>query len=222
MAGNRKAAEKIIIDGIEEINPGQGNRQLYEKAFAKMSDADFEQFIVDLEQNKRRLAVLVPNFKNSKMTTKRNIELGKKYGFKFTQRIWMDNGDGSPKYLTPHEYLILELPTRRQAQVLANKISIPKNTNTIDDLTGQAAGESKGAKLSFPEVQVLAAQGLEKTLTELFKYRGGDTEGFRLMNQAIGQMGEVELADLETVDTEVESLATLRTLLTSMHLSNTL
>ena len=222
MAGNRKAAEKIIIEGIEEVNPGQGNKALYEEAFKNMSDSDFEQFIVDLEQGKRRLPILVPNFKQSKMTTKRNIELGKKYGFKFTQRIWMDGANGAPKYLTPNEYLILELPVKRQAQVLINKISIPKNTNTIDDLTGQPAGDSKGAKLSFPEVQVLAGQGLDETLTELFKYRGGDTDGFRLMNQQIFETGEVDLMDLATVDTEVESLATLRTLLTSMHLSNTL
>ena len=54
MAGNRKEAEKIIIDMVEAILPGGGNRQVYETFFSKMSDKDFDQWMEDINAGKER------------------------------------------------------------------------------------------------------------------------------------------------------------------------
>lgn len=223
MAGNRKLAEDIIINGLEEINPGVGMAKLYRETFDRMTDKDFDEFMIQLRDGAIRLAVFIPNFESSSISTANNIRLGReRYGFNFFQRIWINPGNGMPKYLTPHRYLLLELTDRRQAQVLIDKISIPKSTRVIDDLTGQPTGESKGSRISYNEAQIIMGQGLVEPMVEAFKYRGGDVEGFRLMNEMISQTGDVELKDLERIPTEVESKVTLSTILTAMHLSNTL
>lgn len=222
MSRNRKAAEELIIAGVEEILPGAGNAELYREAFAQMDDEAFDRFITSLENETQRLAIVAPNFSENKLSVQRNLEIAKKWGHKFFERIYVDSMDGKQRFLTNHEYLIIELPARRQAQVLVEKISIPKSTNVIDDLTGQPSGEAAGGRLSGPEVQVLAAQNLNYSLLEMLKYRGGDQKGFQAMNQAISETGDVNLEDLEAVSGEVEATVTLDTIFTSMHLSTTL
>lgn len=222
MSRNRKAAEDLIIAGVEEILPGAGNAELYREAFAQMDDEAFERFITSLENETQRLAIVAPNFTENKLSVQRNLEIGKKWGHKFFERVYVDSMDGKQRFLTNHEYLIIELPARRQAQVLVEKISIPKSTNAIDDLTGQPSGEAAGGRLSGPEVQVLAAQDLNHSLLEMLKYRGGDQKGFQAMNQAISETGDVNLEDLEAVSGEVEATVTLDSIFTSMHLSTTL
>lgn len=222
MSRNRKAAEELIIAGVEEILPGAGNAELYREAFAQMDDEAFERFITSLENETQRLAIVAPNFTENKLSVQRNLEIGKKWGHKFFERVYVDSMDGKQRFLTNHEYLIIELPARRQAQVLVEKISIPKSTNVIDDLTGQPSGEAASGRLSGPEVQVLAAQNLNNSLLEMLKYRGGDQKGFQAMNQAISETGDVNLEDLEAVSGEVEATVTLDTIFTSMHLSTTL
>lgn len=222
MAGNRKAAEKQILADIERILPNGGNKELYEKAFKEMSDKEFDDFMMSIEKGEFTLPIVAPNFAKSRLDVARNIEISKDWGISFYERLWIDPGNGAPKYLTPHKYKILLLPVRRQAQIIIDKISIPKDTMSVDDLTGQPTGASKGSKITYPEAQILRGQGLEETLKELLKYRGGDEEGFRLMNTLIRERGEVDMDILGTVDTEVTSKRSLKTYLTCMHLANNL
>jgi hypothetical protein len=106
--------------------------------------------------------------------------------------------------------------------LLEKKISIPAHNNTVDDLTGQPTGPSKGAKISYPETQVFASMGLYNTLSELMKFRGGDLAGFDAMNKSISQTGSVSLKAIEPYASGVESTKTLKVFLTGMHLKSTL
>lgn len=222
MAGKRAEAEAFILTNINKIIPGGGNKEIYEKLFASMNDEQFEEFITGLEQGTIRLAIIAPNMTKNALSVKRNLDLAKELGHEFFEQVWMDGKAGSPPYLSQQKYLVVDLPFRRQAQLLVTKISIPEDNRSVDNLTGQPTGPSKGSKISYPEVQILAAMSLDSTLTELLKYRGGDQAGFNAMNDAIGRTGAVSQKAIENVGGKVKATQALSTYLTAMHLSNTL
>jgi len=222
MNGNRQAAEAVIYKYIEKLLPGSENQQMYKDMFGKMSDKDFDLFMSMLEEGKIRLAIVAPNLKEPKLEIERNLAIADELGHNFFERVWIDPGNEVPPYLSPIPYLIVDLPLRRQAQLLVKKISIPEDNKTVDDFTGQPTGKSKGSKISYPEMQVLAALDLEQNLVEMMKYRGGDVKGFDAMNASIARTGGVSLQNIEKLGTTVRSTETLSAFLTAMHLSNSL
>ena len=221
MLKNRAGAEEFIITYIEKILPGGGNDAIYRNLFSSMSDKEFEDFILSLEQGKERLSITVPNLKSAKLSFERNLQIGDELGHDFFERICIDEGNDIPPYMSNDKYLVVDLPVRRQAQLLEKKISIPEDNKSIDELSGQPTGKSKGSKISYPEVQILAALNLNNSITELMKARGGDLLMFNAMNTSIARTGGVSIKAIDAGNTEVTSNVTLRTLLTSMHLKST-
>lgn len=222
MAGNRKAAEKEIIDGIEAILPKGGNKEIYENFFKSLTDKQFDDFMKSLEEGRQRLTIVVSNLSKVHLDVERNLALAKKWGHNFFERIWIKRPGEEKPFLSNKAYPILELNMKRQAQTLVSKIKIPENTNAVDDLTGQPSGKNKTSKLSYVEMQMLSAMGLEKNIIEMMKYRGGDEKGFRAMNDAIDRFGGVKQEALDQLGTNVKVNRTLSTYLVCMHLSNTL
>jgi len=222
MAGNRAAVQSFIIEHVEKILPGGGNKEAYESLFAGMDDEAFGIWMKKLETGEIRLCVLAPNQSPKKLDVQNNFNIAASLGHNFFERVWMDGKAGSPSYLSNPKYLIVDLPLRRQAQLLVKKITIPENTSSVDNLTGQPVGSSKGSKISYPELQILASKGLDRMITELIKYRGGDRQGFNAMNDSIARTGKVYQDSIEHLSSGVESTQTLKTYLISCHLDNTL
>ena len=218
---NRQQAQAFIIEYIGKLT-GPINVGLYEKKFSAMSDEEFDSFMKDLRDRKQRLCVIDANFGTERLSVKRNIEVAKELGKSLFQKVWVSAEAGRPAYLTPNEYIITIMPLRRQAQVLSKKISIPEDNNSVDDFTGQPTGKSKGSKISYPETQVLASFGLNKSITELLKYRGGDERGFAAMNTMIDRTGSVNLKAIEPYAGGVKSTRTLKSLMTAMHFNVTI
>jgi hypothetical protein len=219
---NRKAAQDFILKYIDKILPTGENKAIYETMFSNMDDKQFDVFMKNLQDGTQRLAVVSPNFNKARIDLKRNFTIAKELGHEFFQRVWIPAKDGNRAYLSPIPYLIVSLPLRRQAQLLSKKVSIPEDNNSVDDFTGQPTGKSKGAKVSYPEVQVLASMGLDKSIEELMKYRGGDEKGFNSMNTMIDRTGQVDLKTIAPYTSGVKSTLTLKTYLLAAHLGNTL
>lgn len=220
--GNRKAATKVLLEYIEKILPGGENVEIYKSQLDKMSDAQFDAYMAKLESGEETLFIVAPNLSKARLSVERNLDIAKELGHNFFERLWLTDPHTDTTYLTPIPYLVVDLPLRRQAQLLNKKISIPDNNDHIDELTGQATGPSKGSKLSFPELQTLYAQGLDRTIEEMIKFRGGDSEAFRQMNVDMVDKGSVSLDALLSKGTRVKSTETLNILLKSMHLDNNL
>jgi hypothetical protein len=221
MAGNRRAAENVILTYIGKLLPGSQNTDIYKDMFASMDDEQFDAFMVGLEDGSIRLALIAPIMNENALDVQRNLQIAEELGHQFFERVWMEGKEGSAPYLSPIPYLVVDLPLRRQAQLLVTKISIPEHNRSVDNLTGQPTGESKGSKISYPEVQILAALNLDQTLTEFIKFRGGDVQGFNAMNESIAKSGGVSLAAISSLGTRVKSTDALKTYLTAMHLSPT-
>lgn len=217
--GKRQASEAFILKYIERLVPGSENPKMYQELFAEMDDKQFHDFIHGVGTGKDQLAVVAPNFGKSKITIQNNLEIGDELGHNFYERLWIQPAGGGRAYLSPVAYLVMDLPLRRQAQLQVKKMSVPEDNMSVDDLTGQPSGKSDSAKISYPETQVLAALKLDHTLTELLKYRGGDTQGFNAMNDSFAKTGGASQEAIKHLAGGVRSTQTLRTILTGMHYS---
>lgn len=217
--GKRKQAEAFILKYIERLVPGSENAALYGNMFARMDDKAFDAFINSVGKVQTRLSVIVPNFAKSKVTVENNLAIAKELGHNFYERLWIKPSDDQPAYLTREKYLVMDLPLRRQAQLLVKKISIPEDNQSVDDLTGQPSGKSDSAKISYPETMVLTSLKLDRNLTEFLKYRGGDTQGFNAMNDSFAKTGGASQEAIKHLAGGVRSTQTLRTILTAMHYS---
>ncbi len=222
MSGNRQAATNFILKYIDKIMPDGTNKKTYADFFSGMSDQEFDQFMNGLETGEKFLTITAPNFAKVKLNVDRNLEIAEELGHNFFPQIWIGSHDGQPTYLSPIPYLVVDLPLRRASQSLIKKIKVAEDNKTVDTLTNQATGKSKGARVSFPELQVLAAMNLDNSIIELMKYRGGDARGFNAMNNMIAKQGTAVMKTLSSYASGVESTRTLKTFLTCMHLKSTL
>ena len=116
----------------------------------------------------------------------------------------------------------MRLPLKRQAQFLIEKIAIPEDNYSVNNLTGQPTGKSKGSTISNPELQILNALQLDKSAIEMIKMRGGDLIAFNAMNNQIYETGTSSIEAIDSLGTSVKAVQSLSTILTAMHLSNTL
>ena len=219
---NRKAAETFIFEFIKQIDPSGYNTEQYKTIFKDMSDKAFDLFMKGLRDETMFLVLFKPLYEAKEITVENNIKVGAKYGVNFFEKLVYSNNEDSPDYKTPIEYLIVDLPYRRQSQTLVKKVSIPDHNKVIDELTYQPTGESKGAKISYPELQVLIGMGLENSISELIRYRGGDRNGFNAYNAMFLRYGNANLKTLENYSTGVESTKTLKVYLAGMLLTNTI
>ena len=217
----RKAVESFILKYIEKILPGSGNNELYIKMFKKMTDKDFDNFMLSLENGTKHLVIVAPNNVKSKLSTRRNIKIGKSLGHKFTQKLTYRKEKGLT-YTTPIEHLVYDLPYRRTSQISMKGVGVPENDRSIDLSTQQPTNKSKGSKISFVELQLLAAQGLDKSLIELVSIRGGDKGAYKAMKAMLSKYGTANQNEIRKFSTGVESTKTFSTYLTSMMIKNNL
>ncbi len=222
MAGNRKAAEDFIVSNIMRITGDSYNRDRYIKYFQSLSDKEFEDYINDLETGDKFLTVQVPNFSDSKLSVENNIKIANSLKYSFFQRLWIGPTAGMPRYLSPVEYLVIDLPLRRVSQMLIKKISTAEHSRSIDTYSGQVAGDSKTSKISYPELQLAATLNLDNSLVELIKYRGGDIRGGFALDAMLKKYGTASMATLGKYSSGVESTKTLKIFLNCCHLKSTL
>lgn len=215
---NRKKAEQLILAFMEDLDKSGYNKEQYIKLFKQMSDKDFKEFMEGIRDEEKSLVVFSPLYKSKGITTENNLKLAKKYDVPLFQKLVFTNDEERPDHKTTIEYLVIDLPVRRQSQNIVKKISVPENNKVIDNLTYQPTGDSKGAKISYPELQVLSGMGLDNTINELIRYRGGDKGGFAAYNAMTYRYGSVNLNSISAYNTGVESTKTLKSFLLSSHL----
>lgn len=221
-SGNFKAVKDFIINFVEEILPGVGNKQMYEKLFASMDDKAFASYMDNVEK-RGYLDLISPILSKNNLSAERNIKIAKKYGHNYFQRVQIKHKDpDKPSYMSNVRYMLVKLPVRRQSQHSIKGISTSEDNKQIDLLSGQPAGDSRSAKISYNELQLLNGMDLPITLVELMKARGGDIGMFNAMKSMASKTGVISMAAIADRATGVQSTKSLSTFLTSAHLKNTL
>ena len=223
MNAKRQKIEAWCLDLLKQLDASGLNAKIYQdKVFKPMTDKDFHQFIQDLKSGKRHLVIYAPNYGPVKLNLRKNIELGKKLGRNFFERIWIEGRDGLPTQLTPVTYFVIPTRVRRQAQLITKGVSVPKNMRTINALTGQPTGESQAAKISMPELQLCVSAGMNKSMLELMKYRGGDVRGGAALHSMLVRFGRASLDSLKPFASGVESTNYVNALFTAAHIKTNL
>lgn len=192
--------KKKILDYIcklcDTMEPSGLNSKRYRRIIGQMNDKEFDQFMNYMKEGKWQLHLVAPNM----IVNLQNEDLLKAcdlIGLDLFQRVWMYDRATGRKYLTDNKYMFVKLPIRRQQQFLDEKISVPDNDRTIDGLTGQVTGDSRSCSITNPEIQILAARGLDKTMQELVNIRGGNIHGYSEFRRMLEENGE---ADLDMID----------------------
>ena len=179
--------------------------------------------MIDLRDGKKHLTIIIPNgMKEIKTDLQNNMKIAKELGFEFYQRLQITGSKTMPDYITPNKYLVVKLPVKRASQLLSKKISIPKDNKSRDLLTGQVTGDSRAAKLTNPEVQILLGLGLESSIKELMKFRGGDLGAGTALNNDLMRYGRGSQANSANMSTGVVSTKTLKQFFQAMHIRSTL
>ncbi len=192
--------KKKILDYIcklcDTMEPSGLNSKRYRQIIGQMNDKEFDQFMNYMKEGKWQLHIVAPNM----IVSLQNEDLLKAcdlIGLKLFHKVWMYDKVTGRKYLTDNEYMFVKLPVRRQQQFLDEKISVPDNDRSIDGLTGQVTGDSRSCAITNPEIHILAARGLDKTLQELVNVRGGNVHGYNEFRRMLEETGE---ADLDALD----------------------
>lgn len=219
---NRKAFEQEVLKWVRKIDPSGESAKFYEEMFEKMSDQDIENYVQALERGEDFISLMYTNLKDSKITIDNNLKVAKQMGHEFFQHLWLTDSATGRMYKTPVRYMVIDMPVRRQVQMLYSKLKVPKDNLHVDDLTGQPTGESKGAAISYPEVLLLHSEGLDTSLLEMIKFRGGDERAYNAMERSIEEQGGVNIQTLLQGNTRVKSTETLQAMLKAMHFDNNL
>lgn len=216
----RQEATEEILYLIDRFGAGPGNREAYEEYLNRMNNKEFDAFIDRLENEEEILALWCPNLTEHKLSLERNEEIAKELGHDFFQYLRLTDQDTGQVTITPIKHMVTDQMLRRQAQMLYKKKNIPDHNKSVDERSGQATSDSKGASVSYPELMVNAAKGgLDSLLVEMIKARGGDVEMFNAMNRSIYDTGGVSLEALKSRGpTTVKANDTLEVFFKSMML----
>lgn len=219
---NREKAMKVCIEGLKSMFPNTDIPETVAKNLALLNDEQFDAYMAKLEDGSEVLSVAVPNLCETKVSMDALFATAKSWDYDPFQQIWLTDAKTGTTYLTPEKYLVVYMPIRRQQQTLTGKISIPDHNRSFDDMSGQVTGDSKGASLSLPEIQILRSQGLDRPILELIKVRGGDHEAMRAAHRQIIETGDAGLDGLLSVGTRAKSTETLSAWMTAQHIANNL
>lgn len=220
---NRKQAEAEAKHFIGMFLPGSDNVKIYEELFARMSDVEFEEWISKLESGQEIMALFAPNLQEYGLNMKTIYSVADALEYDLFQHLILTDQQTGQVYKTANKHLVGIVPIRRQVQMLVKKASIPSSNHVIDQRTGQPTGDSKGARLSAPELQVNASKGLHDMIREMIKCRGGDEQAYLAMNRSILETGQASINSIiSEFDSTVKSNKTLSVFLKAQHLNNNL
>ena len=222
---SRKKTEAFILNYIGKItHNNENNLKIYKEMFKRLSDKEFDKFMHTIADDKNCLQIFVPNGGDVKIDTKNNFNIGKELGVKFFHHLTYKYPEGSDEvnHTTDITFAVLELPVRRVSQVMEKSMYAGETTASRNVYTGQVTGASSASNMTLPEAQLLVGMGLEKTLKEIMKYRGGDQGGERALNASLDKYGEAKHELLDDYSTGVVSTATLHSYLNAMRLTNNL
>ncbi len=192
----RKRITEYIVKVMNTLDPSGDNGKRYTTFLGKMSDNEFITFMDYLSKKKTAINIVMPNMKKT-LRIPDIIKALHVVDLNVYHKLWLQDRTTGRKYLTNEKYLVLQLPIRRAQQEVDKKLSVPSRDQKIDALTGQVTGPDKACALSSPEIQSLNTRGLEATLNELVRVRGGDINAYGDFKRQLEETGGAELNTLD-------------------------
>jgi hypothetical protein len=219
----RKIAVDRLIGRMAEINGINDWLIRLKDILLNMSVKTFREFLKDIKDNKQFIPYILNAFDDKKKPYPYDlIDLGKKYGIQFMQKIMYTNPTTGDLEISDVERMVGMMPWRRQQQHLSHKIAIPKKNRVYDALSGQVAGDSRKASFSRTEQYMTLDANLNESLIELLGPRGGNTALNRAWYKQIVNTGNTDFTELKDRNERAKSSQTLSAMFMAMGLDNNL
>ena len=187
----------MIYATVQKMDPSGDNTRRWQNIFASMNDKQFGEFIEHLRNKECQLNIVMPNMKKVPKIPDL-VDAANFVGLQLAHRIWLpDRTRPGKKFLTNEKYLVLEIPVRRAQQEWDKKLQVPSRDSHVD------------------------ARGLEKTLQEFVKVRGGDVIAYGDFKRQLEESGEAKCSSLDP-RTRARSGVLAHVLLQSMMIDNNL
>jgi hypothetical protein len=217
MNPRRKAAEDFVFDLMNRQDPSGYNTNYYRKMFEGMDDETFTKWMTQMRDNPHAKLILYTIPLKVEIDVQASLNTAKFLGIEVFERLRIWDPVEQRHVLTPERYIILRMYVRRLKQYLMDGLSVPDSDRRLNPLTNQVVGVDKASAFSYPQAQMIAEKGLNKTLHEIMTIRGGNIEAYAKMKGQIEENGE---ASTDVIDdtSGVQSAQTLRTFLEGMHL----
>lgn len=216
----KKKIITYLVEKLSLLEPEGTNAERYRALLEPMTNEEFGAFMEHLKNKEEQIHIYMPNLKS--LLKQENISnAAKSVGVALFEKLWLVDKSTGRKYLTPNEYLVVQLPVRRLSQFLLHKLAVPRSDKSIDYLTGQVTGDDQVSALSQVEIQSLFARGLTSTLTEFVKVRGGDINAYSNFKNQMEETGQASLQALES-NTTARSVVITSVILKGMMLDNNL
>ena len=199
----RAKIEKLLYNVLALLDPSKINMQKYQAMFAKMSDAQFsnwmEKFLADPKANIR---VDIEEFGSDNRKIKfENVEKAAEYiGIPLFEYVYLPHVSSDPNHpiRTREKVLVGYLNIKRPQQLVTKKTGYVLSDADRDEQSGTAKGESRGGTTTGVENELLAGVGADKIISELLGVRGDNVKEYDNMLESITETGSVKLEDIKT------------------------
>lgn len=211
----RKAVEASIHRHLKMIDPSGVNNQMYTEIFKTLDGKGLLKII------ESRVPIFIPPNSPVYIDPYKVVDLAREeFGYEFRQHGWLTDPKTGIISKTKFKHLFIEVPIRRQTQMIEKKISIPKHNRTIDKLTHQPTGDSKSSGFSFPQSYIMFSQGYDQTLGEFLQDRGGNLKAMQVIDRNIRANGHSSRMFPGKAQTKTKSVTTGGIIYKCMHLGN--
>ena len=218
-ASSKNAVVTKIVEIMDILDPSGTNTARYKNMFKGFSAAQYKAYIGLLKKGELQIYLDAPNGV-IKLTMPNIFKAAAKLGTKIFERIWLTDAVTGREYLTNEKYAILNVSIRRLQQFIDKKLRIPNSDMKVDAATNQVVAEDNASNISNPEAQVMQAKGLQKTLVELMKVRGGDAASYAEARRQMEGTGELSLETSIVEGSHARSSVMLDSLLRGLNLDS--
>lgn len=225
MAMNRKKAEAMVLEGLA-LYPGGNNEvnlKAYKDFFKRINDEEFEQWIQAMERGEITIRYCKRNFvshKHDRDIIKAFEPMFKYLGRPIEQRFWDTDTSTGEKALSKFPGLLLYANNRMLNQMIVKKRRFAKNSNRVDELTGQVTGKSRASSYSAPETIITMGKGHKYLNLDMLKIHGGDERGYAMAMESVYNTGTYSIDAILEQETNTTSVVIYSVLLTAMHYKN--
>lgn len=208
----RSKVESIVYTVMKELDPSGNNVDTYRELFSKMSDSQFDAYMMDfLNDDKKNFYLEMVEYVND--LKYENIEKAANViNVPLYEYVYLPHVNGDPDkniVVTPEKVPVGYIHEKRMMQTLEKKNSGSTHFSKRNPITGTVTGDDKNARNSDVETYAMLAINADHALAEFMGPRSDDEVSKAQMYSEIDRNGYVNLQELENNPENRVSLNTL-------------
>lgn len=205
-ADKRRKIEKLINATFLAMDPTGYNTGIWKEKFSKMSDAQFSNFMKELEKDNEYIRYEYHEYGEDSPTLERAIDASKVIGFDLFQYCYLPHvtGDDDTIMRTASKCLVGWINLKAVQQLVEKKNGSSTSINVRDPKTGQVTSVDKNAGNSDMEAAMILSyldhDQESAIIKELHGFRSDDFAAKAEAYNSIQDKGYVSLGEITTGD----------------------